>query len=178
MSVRADLASLARAARDGDGRAYGALVEACWDDLVRFARSIVGEAEAEDVVQECLVRAWRDLPRLRDDGQFRAWVTTAVFRRSLRWRRWSWWRQDRLGGNVRSSPWPDPDPRLDVARLLARLTRRQRAVLHLTVIEGMTDAEIGRALSMSAGTVRAHRRRARAALERFVHPAPGSAEHV
>lgn len=166
MGVGADFAGLVRAARDGDDQAYGVLVEACWDDLVRFARSIVGDLEAEDVVQDCLVRAWRDLGRLRDEGRFRAWVTTAVYRRCLRWRWWSWWRRQRLVDLPVPSTAPESLAKLDVAKLLARLTARQRAVLHLTVIEGMSDAEIGEVLSMTAGTVRAHRRRAKASLER------------
>ena len=168
MSVRADLASLVRAARDGDDRAYGSVVEACWDDLVRFARSIVGDADAEDVVQECLLHAWRALPRLRDADRFHAWVSTAVFRRCLRWKRWSWWRRERVGTMPEGTVSVDPNPGLDVERLLDRLTRRQRAVLHLTVVEGMSDAEIGAVLSMKPGTVRAHRRRARESLEQVL----------
>jgi RNA polymerase sigma-70 factor (ECF subfamily) len=186
MSVRADLdlASLVRAARAGDDRAYGEVVECCWDGLVRFARSMVGEADAEDMVQECLVRAWRELPQLRDDDRFRAWLTTAVFRRSLRWKRWSLWRRARLaeaslpdptlgggGGGaaaVVSAQFPDPSPQIDVPRLLSRLTRRQRAVMHLTVVDGLSDAEIAQALRMRPGTVRAHRRRARETLEAVV----------
>ena len=164
MVVRADLASLVRAACDGDSGAYGAVVETCWADLVRFARSIVGDADAEDIVQDCLVGAWRELHRLRDAERFRAWITTAVFRRCLRWKRWWWWRRERLADMTTTAPALDPNPGLDVARLLERLTRRQRAVLHLTVVEGMSDAEIGRTLSMTPGTVRAHRRRAKESL--------------
>jgi RNA polymerase sigma-70 factor (ECF subfamily) len=166
MGVEADLAGLVRAARGGDDSAYGLVVEACWDDLVRFARSIVGAAEAEDVVQDCLVRAWRDLDRLRNDERFRAWVTTAVYRRCLRWRWWSSWRRQRLVDLPVPSTAPASQAALDVAALLARLTPRQRAVLHLTVIEGMSDAEIAGVLSTTAGTVRAHRRRAKASLQR------------
>jgi RNA polymerase sigma-70 factor (ECF subfamily) len=164
MVVRADLPSLVAAARDGDANAYGAVVEDCWDDLVRFARSIVGDADAEDIVQESLVRAWLDLSRLRDVDRFRPWVTTAVFRRCLRWKRWWWWGRRPLADAAPVTASPDPGPELDVARLLGRLTHRQRAVLHLTVVEGMSDVEIGQALSMTAGTVRAHRRRARESL--------------
>lgn len=168
MVVRADLDALVRAARDGDEAAYGSIVETCWDDLVRFARSIVGDADAEDVVQESLVHAWQVLPRLREVDRFRAWVTTAVFRRSLRWKRWSWWRREQVAAMTPHAAAVDPNPGLDVARLLDRLTRRQRAVLHLTVVEGMSDVEIGAALSMTPGTVRAHRRRARASLARIL----------
>jgi RNA polymerase sigma-70 factor, ECF subfamily len=173
MVVRADLASLVRAAREGDDHAYGGAVEICWSELVRFARSIVGEADAEDVVQECLVKAWQELPALRGADRFREWVTTAVYRRCLRWKAWSWWRRERLAGLVRPPAAIDLNPGLDVSRLLEQLTRRQRAVLHLTVVEGLSDAEIGRALSMSPGTVRAHRRRARERVGRIVqerHP--------
>jgi RNA polymerase sigma-70 factor (ECF subfamily) len=168
MVVRADLPSLVLAARHGDSAAYGALVETCWSDLVRFARSIVGDADAEDIVQESLVRAWKDLSQLREDDRFQGWVTTAVFRRCLRWKRWSWWRRERLGKMPAPLAPADPAPGLDVARLLGRLTRRQRAVLHLTVVEGMSDAEVARVLSMTPGTVRAHRRRARESLGRIL----------
>ena len=165
MVVRADLPSLVMAARRGDKGAFGTVVETCWDDLVRFARSIVGDADAEDIVQECLVHAWRELPRLKDADRFRPWITTAVFRRCLRWKRWWWWRRrEPLADPAPDTRATSPDDRLDIARLLGRLTRRQRAVLHLTVVEGMSDTEIARALSMTPGTVRAHRRRARESL--------------
>ena len=51
------------------------------------------------------------------------------------------------------------DARIDVGRLLAKLAPRQRAVLHLTVVEGLTDHEIGEVLGIDdpverdAGTI-------------------------
>jgi RNA polymerase sigma-70 factor (ECF subfamily) len=160
MTVGADLAGLAREAQGGDQRAFGGLVEACWADLVRFARSVAGEADAEDVVQESLVAAWQDLAGLREPARVRAWLTSIVFRRALR--RLRWWRLrtalDEVRGRVASA---DPSAAIDVARLLDRLAPRQRAVLHMTVVEGMTDAEIAETIRMAPATVRAHRRRAR-----------------
>lgn len=167
MVVRADLPSLVTAARGGDGSAYGEVVEACWNDLVGFARSLVGNADAEDIVQECLVHAWRELPKLKDPDRFRPWVTTAVYRRALRWKRWWWWRREPLADPAPDARAAATEERLDVARLLGHLTRRQRAVLHLTVVEGMSDTEIAKLLSMAPGTVRAHRRRARETLARI-----------
>jgi len=41
-------------------------------------------------------------------------------------------------------------------------------VLHLTVVEGMSDTEVAERLSMAASSVRAHRRRARARLKAIV----------
>ena len=61
-------------------------------------------------------------------------------------------------------PQPQPEAEIDLTRLLATLPPRQRAVLHLTVVEEMSDSEIGEVLSITAGSVRAHRRRARHSL--------------
>jgi RNA polymerase sigma factor (sigma-70 family) len=167
MDMRDDLAGAVREAQAGSAAAYGVVVEACWARLVRFARSVVGEAEAEDAVQDSLIVAWHALRSLEDHARFERWVTSIVFRRCLRRRRL--WRLRVALADVRErGVSADTAPDLDVEALLARLAPRQRAVLHLTVVEGMTDAEIAEALSMTAGTVRAHRRRARTALARIV----------
>lgn len=167
MNVREDLADAVREAQAGSTAAFGVVVEACWDRLVRFARSVVGEAEAEDVVQESLIAAWRALQSLEDARRFDAWINAIVFRRCLKRRRL--WRfrvalEDVREGAVSDDPATD----LDVRALLARLAPRQRAVLHLTIVEGMSDSEIAEALSMTAGSVRAHRRRARGRLARIL----------
>ena len=136
------------------------LVEQSWDRLVRLARSVVGEAEAEDVVQEGLMVVWRKLPQLANPDSFAAWTGRIVFRRCLRRNR-----QRRVNVALESISEPsylsDPAAGVDAWRLLARLAPRQRAVLHLTAVEGMTDTEIGAVMGITAGSVRAHRRRAR-----------------
>ncbi len=167
MIVREDLANVVREARAGNRAAYGQAVEACWNGLVRFARSIVGEADAEDVVQDSLVAAWGALPSLEDPARFDRWVTSIVFRRCLRRRRF-WRLRVALADLPERAVSADPAPELDVEALLQRLAPRQRAVMHLTIVEGLSDAEIADMLSMTSGTVRAHRRRAREALGRVV----------
>lgn len=165
-SVKPDLTSLVRAAQAGDEAAYGTLVEANWVELVRFARSVVGDSDAEDVVQEGLVCGWRDLPSLRSPERLRSWLFSVVFRRCLRWKRWQRiWLS--LGSVPDAGVCFDPDTGIDVATWLRRLTAAQRAVLHLTVVEGMTDAEVGDSLGIAPGTVRAQRRRARERVARM-----------
>ena len=154
-------------ARRGDREAFGRLAEAHWDRLVRLARSIVGELEAEDAVQEGLIFAWQRLGGLLEPERFTSWLTRIVFRGCLRRAR-----QVRVRRSMEEVPEPavsgNPGAAIDVWRLLARLAPGQRAVLHLTVVEGMTDTEIGEALGIAAGSVRSHRRRARQSIERLM----------
>lgn len=157
---------LVRRARRGDQGAFGQLVEVHWARLVRLARSVVGEAEAEDAVQDGLIRAWRKLSQLANPEAFGSWVSRVVVRICLRRARVS-----RPGFvSLEVSPEPrahtNPGAAIDVARLLASLSPRQRAVMHMTVVEGMTDSEIASVLGISAASVRVHRHRARGRLDK------------
>jgi RNA polymerase sigma-70 factor (ECF subfamily) len=154
-------------ARAGSREAFGCLVRNHWDRLVRLARSVVGEATAEDVVQDGLLIGWRKLPGLATPEAFGPWITRIVFRRCLRTLK-------QRGGVpvVESAAEPCEVSRSEdavwVEQLLAALAPRQRAVMHLTVVEGRTDREIAGLLGITAASVRAHRRRGRARLEKLI----------
>jgi RNA polymerase sigma factor (sigma-70 family) len=57
---------------------------------------------------------------------------------------------------------------LEIEQVLTHLAPQQRAVMHLTVVEGMTDSEIGAVLNLRPSSVRSHRRRARESLSRWL----------
>ena len=62
-------------AQRGDHLAFEALAGASVDRLYAVARRVLRDPDAaEDAVQECLVRAWRDLRALRDPGRWDAWL--------------------------------------------------------------------------------------------------------
>jgi RNA polymerase sigma-70 factor (ECF subfamily) len=72
---------LVERARDGDRAAFGEIVVASLGELDRTARLITRDAErAKDAVQETLVKAWRDLPGLRDCSRFEAWLRQLLVR--------------------------------------------------------------------------------------------------
>src|SRR5512143_1958737 len=126
-------------AQGGDIDAFSALVASHWVGLVRFARSVAGSSDAEDLVQNGLVKAWEKLATLREPGAFPAWLLRIVSRECFSYIR----RNRRL---VPLSDGTDPsDPgspgrieTIDVERVLEVLPARQRAVMHLTVVEGMS----------------------------------------
>jgi RNA polymerase sigma-70 factor (ECF subfamily) len=144
-------------ARSGDREAFGELVERHWSEMVALARTtLAGDAEAEDLVQEAFVHAWQRLASLRRPESFPAWLRRIVVRRCLRWARRNPPRQE-IPEGAAAGP---GEERLDVARVLAALAPRQRAVIYLTEVEGWTPREAARILGLLPATVRVHRFRA------------------
>ena len=72
---------LVEQARRGDHDAFAALAGAAISRLDSAAWLILRNPEqAQDAVQNALVRAWRDLPTLRDPDRFDAWLNRLVVR--------------------------------------------------------------------------------------------------
>ena len=70
-----DQRELVERARRGDHDAFAELVDPALARLDAAARLILRDPElARDAVQEALIRAWRDLPGLRDPDRFDAWL--------------------------------------------------------------------------------------------------------
>ena len=70
-----DQRGLVERARRGDHDAFAVLVDVAVARLDAAARLILRDPElARDAVQEALIRAWRDLPGLRDPDRFDAWL--------------------------------------------------------------------------------------------------------
>lgn len=153
----------------GDHDAFAALANAHVDRMYSLARSILRDADrAEDATQEALVRAWRELPRLRDPERFGAWLRRLLVsacydegRRRRQRAEVTWLADydrtiaDDTGGVI------DRD-RLD--RAFRRLPLEQRAVVVLNHVEGLTHEEIASALGLPLGTVKSRARYALAGL--------------
>ena len=87
-----DQRGLVERAKRGDHDAFAELARASVTRLDRVARLILRDPElARDAVQEALIRAWHDLPGLRDPDRFDAWlhrlIANACFDQARRRRR-------------------------------------------------------------------------------------------
>jgi len=70
-----DQRGLVERARGGEHDAFATLARAAIARLDAAARLILRDRElARDAVQDALIRAWRDLPGLRDPERFDAWL--------------------------------------------------------------------------------------------------------
>lgn len=129
-------------------------------ELWRFALRLTHDREqAADVVQEVLLRAWKD-PQLaqRDDAAARAWLFTAT--RNLvidRWRS-AQSRHEVTAGDVPERSEADATARvLDrwlIAEALSTLSAEHRAVIGAAYFEGRTVADIAGWLGIPEGTVK------------------------
>ena len=152
------------AASRGDHDAFETAVRPHYANLVRRLVLVLGdERDAEDVAQEAYLKAYRSWERF-DGIDVRAWLYTIALRLAfnhLRGRR----RWLAAIGRIEPKPWTDPsDP--DLWAALRGLDARTRTALLLNVVDGYTQAEIARMLSVPEGTVASWISRGRAILRR------------
>ena len=171
---------LVRRASRGDVAAFDELVATRLSASLRLARAIVDSpVDAEDVVQEAFVSAWRNLPRLREPDRFDAWfgrilVNTARthIRRRGSVRPISIDRRHVDDGREDDTP-GQHDPGLEsvvssdaLSRAINRLTTDQRSILALHHLEERPVAQIATVLGIPVGTAKWRLHAARQALER------------
>lgn len=143
-------------ARQGDREAFGRLYQGVALDLYRMALYTLGSPQdAEDVVAETFLEAWKGIHNLREAASFRQWMMRIL---SIRCKR-------RVGryiqekGNIDIEDYLDegvPDtggPRAEVRDALARLAPEERQILLLSVLQGYTMREIAGMLDLPQGTV-------------------------
>jgi RNA polymerase sigma-70 factor (sigma-E family) len=145
-----------------DEAAFGSYVTARLPALLRLAHLLTGSAhEADDLVQNALVRTCRAWPRIRNQGDPDAYV-----RRVMVNARNSWWSRRRPESSTdllperAAAPGLDFDERDRMWQALATLPRKQRAVLVLRYYEDLSETEIAEALGCSAGTVKSQAHKA------------------
>src|SRR2546430_7321040 len=173
-------ALLVERARQGDARAFEQLARDVERPLYRHAVRMVGQVDAEDVVQDALLAAWRSLSSF-EGSSFRAWIFRITTNRAL----------DRLRSRRRHPElpldppaddaeitWAEPaTPGPDLVQIvgdrealaaveaaLATLPVDQRTVLLLRDIEGFAYEEIAVITAVEIGTVKSRIHRGRLAV--------------
>jgi RNA polymerase sigma-70 factor (ECF subfamily) len=166
--------NLVVAARAGDTSAFEALVRRNVDRMYGAARLMLRDADlAEDAVQHALVRAWRDLPSLRDPDRFEAWLhkllVRACYDEARRRRRWSAEIRALTPIRVDEPPAEREIADRDVIEAAFRaLSPDHRAILILHFYLDLSAVEIGSRLDVPPGTARSRLHYALAALRAAV----------
>jgi RNA polymerase sigma-70 factor (sigma-E family) len=135
--------------------------------LLRFATVLCGDGHlAEDMVQDVVIKAERNWKRIQLADRPDSYLRKMVVNEFLSWRRK--WSRFIPRPELEDSATPDhADLHADRDQLiaeLAKLPKRQRAVLVLRFYGGLSDPEIAETLGCSPGTVRGYASRALATL--------------
>jgi RNA polymerase sigma-70 factor (ECF subfamily) len=173
-------AILAGRAADGDTAAFEALARRYGPHMRACARRLTGShADADDVVQEALVQAWKQLESLREPAAVKGWLLRLTGSRSIdclrRRRNHATLSADDDGGQAVEPPAGEPGPEssamatsgTEALKLaLARLPEEQRRCWVLKEFNGQTYEQIAQTLNISPASVRGRLARARVALVR------------
>ena len=153
----------------GDHDAFAALIGASADRLYALATLILRDSDrAQDATQEAIVRAWRELPHLRDPERFQAWlrrmVVNACYDEGRRIHRRAEISLVNLADRQvvdSTSAFVETDR---IERAFRRLPLDQRAALVLQYKFGLSHPEIAETLGVPLGTVKSRLRYGSAAL--------------
>ena len=142
--------------------------------LFQLALLLTGQnqADAQDLLQVALERAWRHRQAIVRNGSPEPYVRRVLVNASVD--RWRWLRRRDERSLAAAGPGPAVgDPAIEVARRdllirsLAALPPRQRAVLVLRYWEDMSEAEVAGVLGCSVGTVKSQASRGLARLRQL-----------
>jgi RNA polymerase sigma-70 factor (ECF subfamily) len=167
---------LVRAAAEGDDVAFHRLVDRHAPGLFRAAMSLTKtRSDAEDLLQESLVGAYRGLARFNGKSSVKTWLTSILVRQAAK----SWRKVKKYHGTLsiqaaaeRDRPIDDAslevasssdhvDRKIDLMQVLKTLPEEYRQALVLREFQGLSYEEIAQALGIPRGTVDSRIHRAR-----------------
>ncbi len=178
-------AALVADALAGNVGSHEALFRRHRNSVYRLACRLVGRTEADDLLQDCFIDAFRSLPSLRDPGAFGGWLSAIVVRtahKRVRRRRLL----ERLGLlrrwpvdiDMLIAPSVPPDVAVEIQkiyRLLGSLPAEAQIALVLHRIEGFSLDEIAVKMNRSLATVKRRLSLAAAHLDKGMRTKEGKA---
>lgn len=154
-------------AHAGDQQAFIELLEPEMRGAYRLAVGMLrNSTEAEDAVQEAVLKAWRSFGRFRRDAKLRPWLFAIVANECRSRRRSRWWSVVSWSGLREEPAGPSgADPATaDLRRAVRRLPHNQRLAVVLRYYLDLSFEEVAQTMGTS---VKSARSRTYRALERL-----------
>ncbi len=163
---------LCERAADGDTAAFQALICRYGPSMRAYAIRLTGsQADADDVLQETLIQAWKKIDTVHNPQRIKSWLMTLVSRKGI-----DYLRSQKSSSNLDAGPEPPaqgPTPEqsaitgssLDaLSQVLQKLPPQQRQIWVMREIGKASYREIAETLEISEASVRGRLARARLAL--------------
>ncbi|WP_300646480.1 RNA polymerase sigma factor [uncultured Rikenella sp.] len=162
-----DLWLVRRVKRSGDRGAFGELVERYQSPLRRYLTHLTGgdRFRADDLAQECFIKAFTSIGQFSGLGSFRAWLFRIAYRTFLDNRRSVHPTQE-----IERTEVGEENP-AEIAILhsaLACLDDTERNVILLSAVEQLSHSQIAHVAEMPLGTVKSVVARAKAKLREYL----------
>ena len=160
MTVKTADADLVERCRTGDVDAFAALYRDQSPRIFALARRMGGSAEeAEDLLQEIFLQAYRKLDSFKGDASVGTWLYRLALNHCLDYVRGRRARMNKVTDTLDSDSAPEPTARretpiarLDLERAIARLPEGCRDAFVLHDVEGFDHKEVGHMLGIAEGT--------------------------
>lgn len=172
------LTTVVSRAASGDEIAFARLVAAHHDDMARVAYVICGDPDlAQEAVQAAWPKVWKKVGSVRDPERIKPWLVSIAANEAkqlARSRGRRWVREVAVAADAEGLARGTGDPadragEIDLANALAGLDLTDRSILALRYVAGFTSLEIGEAIGMTSGGVRARTARLLDRLRRELH---------
>ena len=157
-----------------DAEVFTRLYSEVAKDLYRLALYILKNKEdAEDIVSEAVLDAYRQIESLRDDSLFRNWIVKILTNKCRMKLKEYALSQEEVSDNVtelsdertKREAYNAEFNSLELKEMLMELENEERFIICLSVFEGYKGDEIARILGLNPATVRSKKQRALAKLK-------------
>lgn len=148
-------------------RLYKLYVQAMYNTCIRMVNS---QFDAEDIIQETFVSAFKNLDKFRGESSFGSWLKRIVINKSisfLRKQKFEFTDSDRLSkiqNESEESNFPEIDP-VKIHEAIKQLPEKARVVTNLYLLEGYRHKEIAEILKITESTSKSQYQRARLLLK-------------
>jgi RNA polymerase sigma-70 factor (ECF subfamily) len=160
-------------AASGDAHAFERLYRGHLNRVASLVRRMMGDDDADDVIQDVFVRAWQKLGTFRGEAAFGTWLHPHAVK-VIRGRRETVGirRKRHVEGDAVLALVPGrratPEISMDFETAVERLPDGARQVFVLHDVEGYRHEEIARMLGLATGTSKSQLHRARMALRQHL----------
>ncbi|TVR72493.1 MAG: sigma-70 family RNA polymerase sigma factor [Sphaerobacteraceae bacterium] len=155
-------------AKAGDQAAFEAIFQLYERQIYGFIYRMMGNAEdANDLTQDCFIRAYKALSQTNDDLNISAWLHRIASnacldvlrrRQRIRWLPWESHKHEHL---LHGRPLDEPESnalrsetQMTVQQVISQMSPRNRMALILREYEGMSCEEIGQIMGLSRSAVK------------------------
>lgn len=141
--------------------------------MVVCLRYVKEESNAKDVLQETLIRIFRNIEKYKATGSFEGWMKKIAVRCSLNWLEKNKARREvfAVDMNIDEPSQPEPLDNLTVeqiTKLIDELPAGYQTVFNLNVVEGYDHKEIAELLNITESASRSQLVRARRLLQKKI----------